>query len=250
MGALAKKLFGGWKEGGRPVRKGAGETPALQSRVVVIDMPDAGQASIVVGRRGIRRTDPAYMHALVANAVLGGGYSSRLNQEVRIERGLSYGAQSWFEPRADVGPFLPSTDTKHESAAEVVGIVVGEMSRLSTADIAVAELTPRKAALIGDFAFSLETTRGIVQRISALALYGLPLSEIDRYVRSVQAVKAEEVRVFAATHMKGENVNVVVAGDAKQFVDALRKQFEDVEVIGASELDLGSPSLRVRKAKE
>ncbi|HEX6642109.1 MAG TPA: insulinase family protein, partial [Thermoanaerobaculia bacterium] len=111
------------------------------------------------------------------------------------------------------------------------------------------ELTPRKAALIGDFAQTLETTSGIVDAISALALYGLPLSEINRYISGVQAVTAEQVRKFAGTNLGG-SANVVIVGDAKQFLEPLQKQFGEVEVIKMDELDLNSPTLRVRKAKQ
>ena len=247
--ALAEKTFGPWKRGAAaaPVTVKTSETTP---RILVIDMPDAGQSAVVVGRRGIRRTDEAYLQALVANSVLGGGYSSRLNQEIRIKRGLSYGAGSSFSPRADVGPFTARTETKHESAAEVTGILVGEMSRLSAADVPETELTPRKAVLIGDFAQSLESTSGIVKGVAELALYGLPLSDINRYISGVQSVTAEDVRKFAASNLGGKDVSIVIAGDAKKFAEPLKEQFGDVEVISAAELDLASSTLRVRKAKQ
>ena len=249
---LAQAQLGSWPRG-----KGAARAtvtlrtaaPKATPRVVVIDMPEAGQSAVAVGRAGIRRTDPAYMQAIVTNSVLGAGYSSRLNQEIRIRRGLAYGAGSSFDPRADVGPFIARTETKHETAAEVVSIITSELNRLSAADVAETELTPRKATLIGGFGQSLETTSGIVNRVSTLALYGLPLSEINRYVSGVQSVTAEQVRKFAATNLGTKDVNVVVVGDAKQFLEPLRKQFPDVEVIPATDLDLGSATLRVRKAK-
>lgn len=246
--ALAEKSFGTWPRGKTEVAAAAHRKNEAAPRVVVIDMPDAGQAAVYVGRPGIRRTDPAYMQALVANAVLGGGYSSRLNQEIRIKRGLSYGAGSSFDPRVEVGPFTASTQTKNESAAEVANILVAEVGKLSTADVPDTELTPRKASLIGEFAQSLETTSGIVDATSSLARYGLPLSDINRYISGVQAVTGEELRKFANTNL-GTQVNVVVAGDAKQFLEPLQKQFGEVDVIPVADLDLNSPTLRVRKAK-
>ena len=249
--ALAQRLFGGWKPLIRPAatfspQAGRRDT---KGRVVVIDMPESGQAAVVVGRKGIRRTDPAYLQAMVANSVLGGGYSSRLNQEIRIKRGLSYGASSSVVAREHVGPVVASTETKHESAAEVAGIITSEMNRLGTSDVADTELGPRKASLIGDFVFSLETSSGIVNQVSSLARYGLPLSDINRYIPGVQSVKAEEVKQFATSHLGSSDVNIVVAGDAKAFIEPLRKQYEDVEVIKVDELDLSSPTLRVRKKK-
>jgi zinc protease len=246
---LAQSVFGSWARGTMktaPVAK-AGKPAA--PRVVVVDMPDSGQSTVIVSRQGIRRADPGYMQALVANSVLGGGYSSRLNQEIRIKRGLSYGAGSSFDPRVDVGPFTASTNTKHESAAEVAQILAGEVGKLSAADVPDTELTPRKAALIGEFAQSLETTSGIVGEISSLALYGLPLRDINQYISGVQSVTSEQVRKFASTNL-GTETNVVIVGDAGKFLEPLRKQFGEVEVIKVDELDLASPTLRVRKAKE
>ncbi|MFL6248537.1 MAG: M16 family metallopeptidase [Thermoanaerobaculia bacterium] len=246
--ALAEKSFGGWRRGTTEVAPAAHRPNSAGPRVVVIDMPDAGQASVTVGRPGIRRTDPAYMQALVTNSILGGGYSSRLNQEIRIKRGLSYGAGSSFDPRVEVGPFTARTETKNESAAEVASILVAEVNRLAAADVPDTELTPRKAALIGDFAQSLETTSGIVDAISALALYGLPLSDINRYISGVQSVTAEQVRKFAGTNLAGQP-NVVIVGNSSQFLEPLKKQFGEVEVIAIDDLDLNSPTLRVRKQK-
>ncbi len=250
--ALAQNLFGTWKSAAPAQNAAKSDAKAAtlpKARVVVVDMPDAGQAAVVVGRAGIRRSDPAYYRAIVTNSILGAGYSSRLNQEIRIKRGLSYGAGSSFDARAVTGPFTARVETKNESAAEVVGIVVAEMNRLSAADVPESELTPRRAALIGDFAQSLETTSGIVDRISALALHSLPLTDINRYIGSVQAVTAEDVRKFAGSNLGGD-LSVVVVGDASKFLEPLKKQFSEVEVIKAPELDLGSAALRVKKAKE
>ena len=246
---LAQNLFGSWKGTGAAPKKAAQAAELPKPRVVVIDMPDAGQAAVVVGRPGLRRSDPAFYRAAVTNSVLGAGYSSRLNQEIRIKRGLSYGAGSSFESRADVGPFTARVETKNESAAEVAGIVVAEMNRLSAADVPDTELTPRKAAIIGGFAQSLETTSGIVGRISALALYGLPLTDINRYISSVQAVTAEDVRKFASTNLGGDR-SIVIVGDSSKFLEPLQKQFGEVEVIKVADVDLGSATLRVRKAKQ
>jgi zinc protease len=249
---LAEAQFATWK-GAAPAAavKNAATVSGTKAggRILVIDMPESGQAAVMVARPGIRRSDPAYMQALVANSILGGGYSSRLNQEIRIKRGLSYGASSSFDPRADVGPFRAATQTKHESAAEVAGIIRAEMGRLGATDVLEPELVPRKAALTGEFAQSLETTSGIVNRISALALHGLPLTDINRYISGVNAVTAADVRKFASANLGSSDVNIVVAGDAKQFLEPLRKEFGDVEVIPIADLDLASPTLRVRKAK-
>ena len=242
---LAESLFGTWKrpDAPLPAAEAAAGKPAAP-RVVVVDMPDAGQAAVVVTRQGIRRVDPAYTSAIVANAVLGAGYSSRLNQEIRIKRGLSYGAGSGFDLRRDVGPFTASAQTKNESAGDVAVIIIDELNRMVATAVPEPELGPRKAVLIGSFGRSLETATGLASRIGALALYGLSLDEINKYISGVQGVSAESVQAFAATHLAGNAANIVIVGDATKFLPALNQHFQNVEVIPIAELDLNSATLR------
>jgi zinc protease len=241
--AIAEQLFGSWKGVGPKPAPSAKKPLPTTSRVLVVDMPDAGQAAVVVGRPGLRRADPSYFVAQVANAILGGGYSSRLNEEIRVKRGLSYGAGSGFEVRRDVGPFTASAQTKNESAAEVAGIIVDEMNRLGAAAVEDKEMTPRKAILIGSFARGLESSRGIVQRLSGLALYGLPLDEITRYIGNVESVTPAQVQSAAKKYLTGKAVDVIIVGNAKAFVEPLKKRFGKVVVIPIGKLDLNSATL-------
>jgi len=246
--AIAQELFGGWKPS-----PGSHPMPAAwlkgfpSPHVVVIDMPAAGQAAVVVGRPGLARNDSAYHLSLVTNSILGGGYSSRLNEEIRIKRGLSYGANSSFDLRRDVGPFTATVQTKNESAGEVAGLVIDELNKLGTTPVEDAELGPRKAVLIGGFGRQLETNSGLVGRIGTLALYGLSLDEINRYISGVQAITAADIQKFAAAHLGGNDASIVIVGDAKKFLPALQQRFKNVEVIPIDELDVNSATLRKAK---
>ncbi|HEX8686144.1 MAG TPA: pitrilysin family protein [Pyrinomonadaceae bacterium] len=251
--ALAGKLFGDWaasKEArtiasGVPTNSSAAaqaQAPAKQ-RVVVVDMPGAGQAAVVFARRGIARTDPEFYSGLVANSVLS-GYSGRLNQEIRIKRGLSYGARSSLDARREVGPFVASAQTKNQSGAEVAALLLGELTRLSSEAVTEAELTPRKAVVIGGFGRSLETTEGLVGQVASLALYGLSLDEINRYIASVQAVTPAQIQKFAGSRLGASDAHIIIVGDAKEFIEPLRKQFPNGEVIKREELDLNSGAIR------
>ncbi|MFL6336252.1 MAG: M16 family metallopeptidase [Pyrinomonadaceae bacterium] len=244
---LAGRLFGDWAKPSTPIRAATwanrADAAASKRRVVVVDMPGAGQAAVVFTRRGIARTDPEFYSGLVANSVLS-GYSGRLNQEIRIKRGLSYGARSSLDTRRDVGPFVASAQTKNESGAQVASLLVGELTRLSSEAVSEAELTPRKAVVIGNFGRSLETTEGLVGQIASLALYGLSLDEINRYIASVQAVTPAQIQKFAGSRLGASDAAIVIVGDAKDFIEPLRKQFPNVEVIKRDELDLDSGKLR------
>lgn len=244
---LAEKLFGDWARPSAalpaPPSKAAAAAAAQGQRVVVVDMPGAGQAAVVLARRGISRTDPNYFSGIVTNAVLS-GYSGRLNQEIRIKRGLSYGARSQLDVRREAGPFVASAQTKNPSGAEVASLLLGEVGRLGNEPVLDAELTPRKAVLIGNFGRSLETTEGLVTQIASLALYGLSLEEINRYIGSVQAVTPAQIRQFAGSSLAAADAHIIVVGDSKEFIEPLRKQFKNVEVIPLAELDLNTAALR------
>jgi len=222
----------------------AATAPATRGRIVVIDMPGAGQAAVAVARNTLARQDPRYYRALVANAVLGGGYSARLNQEIRIRRGLSYGAGSSLDARRAPGPFAASVQTRNDAAAEVLGLVLGEMRRLGAEPISAAELTARRASLTGDFGRDMETTAGTAGAMAGYVMRGLGPDEIGRYLPGVLAVTPAEAQAAAAELLSPEGVTVVIVGEASQFLERLRRDHPDVIVIPLAELSLDSPTLR------
>jgi zinc protease len=253
--ALAERLFGDWANPTKsqlPVYapRAMDYSKIAKQRVVVVDMPDAGQAAVVVSRRGIARSSPDYYLGIVTNSVLGGGYSARLNQEIRIKRGLSYGANSSLSPRRIDGSFTASTQTKNESGAEVAALIMSELTKLANEPVTEPELTPRKAVLTGNFGRNLETTGGLATQVASLALYGLSLDEINNYIKNVQSVSAADVQKFAGTRIDAKGAHVIVVGNAKVFMDGLRKQFPNIEVIPVADLDLNSAGLRKAQTME
>jgi len=248
----AERFFGDWRKPPvpLPVASAKASAPtgasAPQPRIVVIDKPDAGQAAVLVARTGIRRTDPEFFRGIVANSVLS-GYSGRLNQEIRIKRGLSYGARSALETRREAGPFTAEAQTKNESGAVVASLLLGELGRLASGELPEAELTPRKAVLIGGFARNLETAGGLVAQVANLALYGLSFDEINSYINRVQAITAKDVQGFAGSRLDAKAANVIIVGDARKFLPELQKQYKNVEVIPVADLDLNLAQLRRTK---
>src|SRR5205823_10559045 len=103
------------------------EKTLLNPTNIVVDMPEAGQAMVILAKPAIKRSSPDYYAGTVANAALGNGFISRLNQEIRIKRGLSYGARSALDARRAVGPFMAWAQTKNESAGEVAALIQSEL---------------------------------------------------------------------------------------------------------------------------
>lgn len=218
----------------------------IVNRFLVIDLPQSGQASVSYAQpiKDIGRSDQRYFSASVLNSIFGGGYSSRLNQEIRIKRGLSYGAFSGFAWRASKANFSSSTQTKNESAAEVAELMIDELRKLSTTPAAETELTPRKSGLTGPFGLSLETTGGLAGAIGELYGFGIPSSVLNSYVANVNGVTDTQVKNFALDNLLGGDI--VIVGDYSIFKADLAKRFPKmtVDVIKADDLDLSKDNLR------
>jgi zinc protease len=249
--SLANSLFGGWANTGKRfdvfvnADKGGEEKPVVR-RLLVVDLPGSGQASVNFYRpiRTIGRSAKEYYAASVLNSLLGGGYSSRLNQEIRIKRGLSYGAGSAFGWRGDATNFSTRTQTKNQSAAEVAELVIAELKRLAETDAAETELNPRRLVLTGGFGRNLETTGGLTAALADLYSFGIPTGELNKYMTSVTGVSSSNVKDFASKYLhEGE---IIIVGDYSIFKDDLAKRFPDmkIEVIKADELDITKNNLR------
>jgi len=241
--AQAKAAFGDWKAPAGPALTAPRIDPVAPPRNVIVDLPGTGQSAVVVTKRAIPRTSPYYYTGLVTNAVLGGGYSARLNEEIRIKRGLSYGAGSSLSPRVTTGSFSASAQTKNESAAQVVDLTRGEMAKLGSAPVSADELTARKSGLIGDYGRALGTAGGLASILGDLSFNGLPLTEIQHYTPNVQAVTPDEVEAFAHDMFDPSQASVIVVGDKAKMGDAITTTLPDAQTIPVGSLDLDSPTL-------
>jgi zinc protease len=249
--ALVEKYFGAWQNktgtrGTATIAPASNTSKSLVNRILVVDLPNAGQAAVnyskALGSNGRRGNQ--YYPSIVLNSLLGGGYSSRLNQEIRIKRGLSYGAGSSFAWRDARSNFATRTQTKNESAAEVAELVLAEVKKLTEAAITDSELTPRKSVLTGNFGRNLETTGGLAAQIGDLYAFGLATSELNAYMNNVQTVSDKQIRDFAGANLTGGDI--IIVGDYAKFKDDLAKRFPGmtVEVIKADELDLSKANLK------
>jgi zinc protease len=210
---------------------------------LAIAMAGAGQAGVAMAMPSIARAAPDYYAGQVANTVLGGGYSSRLSQEIRIKRGLSYDVQSRLEARRAGGTFSVLTQTKNASAPEVVTLMVDEVTRMGAAPPDADELAARKLALIGGFSRGLETTEDLAGNLAALEANGVDLAELGRVIGKMERVTANDVQAFAKAHWGVAALRIVVAGDAPQFIEGLRKTYPDLLVIPQADVDLEAPGL-------
>ena len=237
--ALAQTAFGSWTApAGAPAP--APTAAAAAPRIVIVDQPSAGRTAIVVARPGPLRGSPDWAAASVANAVLS-GYSGRLNEEIRVKRGLSYGASSTYQGALLSGSIVASTLVEHAKAAEALDVALTAIASLGAAPPSADELNTRRTSLLGGIASSIETTSGLVRAVAANAFNGLPLDALTSSNAALSAIDPAGVKRFAGTLSAAPTI--VLVGDASKFVDAVRKAHPNAVVVKAADLDLASATL-------
>jgi zinc protease len=243
--ALAEAAFGRWPAPAGMARYVPAGGPALPGpRAITVDIPEIGQAAVLLGRVGPSRLADDYVDAAVANAVLGGGYSSRLNSEIRIKRGLSYGAGASLPARKMPAPVIGSAQTRNDAVAQVVDLMGAEFARLGNEPVGEKELSARKAYMIGNFGRSVETTAGLAGQYSALAQFNLPLERLQTYSAEIAGVTVERAGAAARKYHDPATATLVIVGDAAKFWDAVKDKRTGMERIGIDELELGSGALK------
>lgn len=241
--ALVEKVFGNWKGEGEAKPKAEPAPVATTPKAILIDMPKAGQAAVYVGRSADSHQSADYFIGQISNNVLGGGYSARLNREVRIKRGLSYGCGSRLTAYRDAGLFGAAAQTKNESAAEVVSVVQAELKKIGSEPVAADEFTARQLVVTGGFERELETNEGYVKRIIEFVVHGEPVDSFATNLGKLKAVTADQAGAFAAKAFAPDTTSVIVVGTGSVCEKPLRKLLPNLQVIRQAAVDLDSPTL-------
>lgn len=215
--------FEGWE--GEPAERRSSADPELAERrsIWAVDWPGP-QSEIRVGHVGISRRDPDYPAVMVVNAVLGGLFSSRVNMNLREDKGWTYGVQSRFDGRRDPGPFQITTAVDATATAGAVREILGEMERMKSDPPSDEELELARNALTLSMPRIFEMIGQVSTRVAHQTLYGLPDDYWETYPDAVRAVTRESARRAAETRLAPERAGVVVVGP----VDAFRAELETV----------------------
>jgi len=173
----------------------------------------SAQAQLLVGQPGIRRKDPDFFALTVGNYVLGGGgFVSRLTEELRQKRGLTYGVYSSFSPGQHAGAFTISMQTRPEQAPQALAVMREVLERFVREGPTEAELADAKANLIGGFALRLDSNAKLLSNVANIAWNELPLDYLDTWTQRVEAIALQDVRsAFARVLQPERMVSVVLA---------------------------------------
>ena len=232
-----EKAFGGLKNGP------AATLPAIDTaaqhgprQIYLVDKPGAAQSQIRIGWVGVPRATADYYPLDVLNTVLGGSFTSRLNQNLREQHGYSYGAGSAFDMRLAAGPFVASAGVQSDKTVESLQEFFKELNGIRQ-PIPDAELTRAKNYEALGFPSTFETTADMAGNLIQLVVYGLPESFFSDYVPKIQAVTAADVQKAAAQYIQPDRFAVVVVGDLAKIEPLIRAaNLGPVRVLSADEV--------------
>ena len=207
---LAAQLSAGLPKGPAPASIVA--PVPVKAETVRLQLPST-QSHILMGLQGMSRTDPDYFPLFVGNYVLGGGgFDSRLLEEVRQKRGYAYSAYSYFNPLVQPGPLEIGLQTRQEHTDDALKVARDTVQRFVAQGPTQAELTQAKGNLVGGFPLRLDTNKKILEYLAAIGFYRLPLNYLDVWTSKVDAVSLDQVRDAFKRRVNPDALSVIVVG--------------------------------------
>ncbi len=177
---------------------------------------DAAQAQVLIGQPGYKRDDPDFFTLTVGNYILGGGgFVSRLTNEVREKRGLSYSVYSYFSPGLHAGAFTIGLQTRADQAQQAIAVTRDTLARFVAQGPTEDELKAAKDNLVGGFALRIDSNRKLLDNISNIAWNDLPLDYLDTWTQRIEAVTVADIRAAFARKLQPDRMVTVVVGAAK-----------------------------------
>jgi len=213
--------FGTWK-GTSAARKPVPQAPQVaQGQITIVDMPGAAQSQIRMGWVGVARSTPDYFTLEVMNTILGGSFTSRLNQNLREEHQYSYGASSRFDMRLSPGPFQAGAGVQTDKTAEALREFFNELNGI-VKPVDADELSKAKNYVALSFPSEFETSGDLSAKMEEMVVYGLSDRFFGQYVDNIQAVTSAAVQKVAETYIQPKRFAVVVVGDRKVIETGIR----------------------------
>ena len=211
---MLEKAFGTWKsEGIAPLDAQVPTAPQLTKRTIyIVDKPAAVQSQIRIGWVGVPRSTPDYAAIEVMNTILGGSFTSRLNQNLREKNGYTYGASSIFDMRMSAGPFLAAAGVQTDKTADALREFFVELNGILD-PIPAAELAKAKNYVALGFPGEFETTGDLARKLEELVIYNLPDTTFSNFVGAVNALTGADIQKVAARYVQPDKMAVVVVGD-------------------------------------
>jgi predicted Zn-dependent peptidase len=240
-----ERRFGGWKPAALPKRRPLTPSARKGPRVVtVVDRPGAAQSQLWVGELGLGASSADLYAAQVASTVLGGGFKSRLNANLRSGKGYTYGAFSAFDVRREPGLFAVIAPVVAEKTPEALHELLGEIDRLRQGGIDATELADAKSGLIQSLPAEFGSTTSTALAFGKLVALGRQPDYFASYVQKLEAVTREDVAKAARARFDTKNLAIVVVGPLAE----LRPRLEALELGSIALRDATGQAIKAARA--
>jgi predicted Zn-dependent peptidase len=231
MAAKLKQLFGAWQGSSKELQ--IAPLPKLKrSQVLLVNKSDATESTFMIGGPGIKRSNPDFVAITVINTILGGRFTSWLNDELRVNSGLSYGARSRFDAKIAGGSFYISTFTKTATTVDAIDLTLKTYSRLWETGIDINTLESAKAYVKGQFPPKYETSSALANLLGNMYVYGFDERFIDTFSEQVNQLDISKAEHIIKKYFPKEHLQFVVIGKAEDIREHLKKygQLQEVEI--------------------
>ncbi len=219
-----EKAFANWKAGEVKTQAVPNAVGMETAGIYIVDKPGAAQSVVSIGHVGVERSNPDYFAIQLMNTILGGGFTSRLNQNLRENKGYTYGAGSGFAFRRGAGPFSASADVQTAVTKEAIAEFMKELNGIRGSNpVTEKELSENKQTIIRRYPSGFETVGQISGQLSNLIVYGLPDSYFNEYIAKINAVTVADVNRVANKYLDPSRMAIVIVGDKKEIEPKLKE---------------------------
>ncbi len=235
MEKMLAARFGGMPKQSAPVVTVPKPEPATATRLLFIDKPDATQTFFRFGNVGVARNDPDRAAVDIVNTLFGGRFTSMINTALRIDSGLTYGANSAFVRRRQPGAFYISSYTRNEKTEQALDMAVQVLRDLHEKGLTPEQLKSAKEYIKGQFGPRVETPDQLVNWMTEFEIYGLDAKEVDGYAARIDAVTAEDAKRVIEKDYPMKNLVWVVVGKGSEVESLMKRYSPNVERRAASD---------------
>ena len=223
MRAKIEQALGGWTAKPAALPAVPAPLPVKGKKLLLVDKPDSTQTFFVFGNVGTAENDPDRVAIRVVNTIFGGRFTSELNEALRVESGLTYGAAAFFDSRKEPGAFAIYSYTKNESTVQAIDLALQVLAKLHREGVSAEQLASAKSYIKGQFPPSIETSEQLAKRIAANEFYGLDDDEINKLEERVDAVTPEIAKQVIAKHFPEDNLVFMLIGKASEISGGVKR---------------------------
>ena len=223
-------LFSDWKAKGKPAEVKSGKIPKLsKNRVLLVNKDDATETRFLIGGFGVKRSNPDYVAIQVINTILGGRFTSWLNDELRVNAGLTYGAGSRFSMYKESGTFTISSYTRTAKTVEALDLALETYNRLFEKGVDEETLTSAKNYVNGQYPPRYETAGSLANLLSMMFVYDFDESFINDFQKNVDKLTVKKAKEIIKKYFPKDNLQFVLIGKASEIRDKAAKYGEITE---------------------